>query len=248
MAPGRHMALHRRNKAACCVSAINIRKAALLDYWAVADCHCTVFYPDAEAASGLKRLWSRLDRVLALQINDSLVEANQGKAVVLAAFDASSRPGEQVRNDPSTTALPEGASYADVEFPSTSTFNSAPGGLPSPQQFSETQGPSTNPSGSPPGAAPLPSLLTALNARPGAAPYSSSLFWIKYLLKPGVQEGIDSDYQQSGILGAVCVDTFGDMVPPKTLTLPRDKTIGWKKRAGKPKAVGLYCSLQYCKG
>jgi ribosomal protein S18 acetylase RimI-like enzyme len=34
------------------------------------------------------------------------------------------------------------------------------------------------------------------------------------------------------LLGVANLDTFGDMLPPRTLNLWRDRTLGWRKREG----------------
>ncbi|KAG2451682.1 hypothetical protein HYH02_003462 [Chlamydomonas schloesseri] len=65
---------------------LHIRAAELRDYWPAADLHTRVFSPDTESDQG-KALSMRVDRIIALQINDRIAREGGGNSVLLLAFD-----------------------------------------------------------------------------------------------------------------------------------------------------------------
>jgi hypothetical protein len=55
-----------------------VRLADPVEYWAAADLHC-MSYGDAADRTSLKALMTRVDRILAMQINDKLAEDGAGR-------------------------------------------------------------------------------------------------------------------------------------------------------------------------
>jgi ribosomal protein S18 acetylase RimI-like enzyme len=55
-------------------------------------------------------------------------------------------------------------------------------------------------------------------------------YLVKPFLNPAVHEGLGATYSGSGILGVANVDTFGDLIPPRSLDPFRDGAFGWVKR------------------
>lgn len=58
-------------------SSYNIRLATLQDYWPAADMHCATFYSDV--AGSLQAKLARVDRIMALQVNDALQRRKAGR-------------------------------------------------------------------------------------------------------------------------------------------------------------------------
>ncbi|KAG2489807.1 hypothetical protein HYH03_011756 [Edaphochlamys debaryana] len=67
-------------------SVIGIRRAEQREYWPAADLHCRVFMHD-QGEDTCKVLGNRVDRIVALQVNDRLARDGAGKSTLLLAFD-----------------------------------------------------------------------------------------------------------------------------------------------------------------
>lgn len=78
--------------------------------------------------------------------------------------------------------------------------------------------------------------------------FPEPLFFARRMLQADVCERLGVQHQHVGLVGAVTLDTFGDLIPPKTLHPGRDGAFGWIKREGGqlyqlPQACGP--SVQY---
>ncbi|KAG2441869.1 hypothetical protein HXX76_003477 [Chlamydomonas incerta] len=103
---------------------LHIRAAELRDYWPAADLHTRVFSPDTESDRG-KSLSMRVDRIIALQINDRIAREGTGSSVLLLAFDgeAPGTPEERAAAEAAFAAAaaaaqtPGSPSYLSTAFP-----------------------------------------------------------------------------------------------------------------------------------
>jgi hypothetical protein len=80
-----------------------LRPAAPADYWPLADLHCAVFFP-AEARGGWRGGLSRVDRLMALQMNAALERRKAGRRELnaracICARATGTRPPRLVRVD-----------------------------------------------------------------------------------------------------------------------------------------------------
>lgn len=69
-------------------NAVHIEATQPADYWAAADLHCRVFYDEKDLSEGKavdqnewKQTWLRFDRVMAIQITDSMQQKGEGRWV-----------------------------------------------------------------------------------------------------------------------------------------------------------------------
>eukprot|EP00879_Flechtneria_rotunda_P015472 GHRR01016180.1.p1 GENE.GHRR01016180.1~~GHRR01016180.1.p1 ORF type:complete len:339 (+),score=80.31 GHRR01016180.1:166-1182(+) len=57
-------------------------------------------------------------------------------------------------------------------------------------------------------------------------------FWLSRMVNKQVWPRLGQRFEQAGIIGVAQVDSFGDIIPPKTLSATRDGAFGWIKREG----------------
>jgi hypothetical protein len=58
------------------------------------------------------------------------------------------------------------------------------------------------------------------------------LGFARWAARSEVRRALGVSFEERGLLGAAQLDSFGDVVPPKTLNAQRDGAIGWIRREG----------------
>uniref|UniRef100_A0A383W7M9 N-acetyltransferase domain-containing protein n=1 Tax=Tetradesmus obliquus TaxID=3088 RepID=A0A383W7M9_TETOB len=147
-------------------------------------------------------LWARFERVWALQINDDLARRGVGNCKLLIAYDPEQAPADIQARAAAAAAV---SAQADI-----SSSNG-------------TNGSSSSSSSS--------SIEYALPATPDYA-FPALGYWLSRMVERPVWPGLGASFQDLGIVGVAQVDSFGDIIPPRTLNASRDGAVGWVKREG----------------
>mmetsp|Transcript_10707 Transcript_10707/g.26409 ORF Transcript_10707/g.26409 Transcript_10707/m.26409 type:complete len:387 (-) Transcript_10707:246-1406(-) len=204
-------------------SNIELTVATPEDYWPAADVHCRVFYSeDSSSAKTLQdvgRVWNRVDRILALNINDNLASTGVGRSVTLIAYDSSS--GSQ--SDMSSGSGDEESSTAPSSSPSSPTLFTIP--------FFSGNRSAADASSSPVSSAAADGSAASSSSSGSSLP-PLALELARRLVPPQVQSRVGTTAEQARVVGVANLDSFGDLVPPRSLDAWRDGAVGFYKRDG----------------
>ncbi len=186
--------------------------------------------------------------MLSLQMDDGLRDKGTGDGVCLVAY--------QPRGNIATSAATEAATRGVVSSTEAGVAAAA-GTLASTGAAGQAAGTSA-PAGTPPAAATTAAAATTVSAAAAATspaattpaavtpmtPTTSTsaqegvarshpFGMLRCFVRQDVQAGVGGPYTDAGLLGAAICDTFGNLIPPRTLDPVRDGAFGWIQRQGR---------------
>ncbi|MEW5312191.1 MAG: hypothetical protein WDW38_003838 [Sanguina aurantia] len=201
----------------------------------------------AAAANSWGGLMARLDRMLALQLNDTLEEQGNGRSALLLAIEFPvgqhaevlaagltcstpmriiSNSGTAPTRNSSSSSSSSSSSGAKIGNGSSNSGSrrSVPGGVDALHDINIPYPPSSSSSSS--------TSKGSISSSSSSAIPPMMLFLMRSLTRDAIHPGLGCSADEVRILGAANVDSFGDIIPKRTRRGPMDTGNVWIKRPG----------------